>query len=61
MVYFQVLFKIIVNVWIIGITALHKAAENGNLEIVKFLLASGADITIQNRWGIFSSFVQDYI
>ena len=61
MVYFQVLFKIILTVWIIGETALHRAAEYGHLEVVRVLVNAGADINIKNNFGIFSSFVQNYI
>ena len=35
-----------------GRAALHEAAINGNLELVEFLLAHGADVTLQDGYGL---------
>ena len=43
--YFYLLFS--------GRTSLIKAAENGNMDIVKLLLEHGADINAKNKWGKF--------
>ncbi|KAI0141568.1 hypothetical protein GGR57DRAFT_487142 [Xylariaceae sp. FL1272] len=40
------------NVWYeVSLTALHKAAENGNEDAVRFLLARGADVNAKNGHG----------
>jgi ankyrin repeat protein len=35
-----------------GITPLHFAAQNNTMEIVKLLIAAGADVTIKNEEGL---------